>query len=63
MDPQFLSSALANAIGGFAAGLAVAIVCLASRKLCRAIVCSRTSRLPQCPDADRAREEIAGLVG
>src|ERR1700689_4163303 len=62
MDSQFLSSALANAIGGFAAGVSVAIVCLASRKLCRAIVCSRTARLPRCPDADRAREELAGFV-
>ena len=60
MDPQFLSSALANATGGLAAGLAVAIVCLASRKLCRAIVRRRTSMLPKGDDADRAAEELDG---
>lgn len=60
MDPQFLCSALANAIGGFAAGLGVAIVCLASKRLCRAIIRWRISRLPKGDDADRAAEELDG---
>src|SRR6202042_889114 len=62
MDLQFLLSALSNAVGSFAAGLGVVVVCCVSKKLCRAIIRWRTSKFPKGPDARRAQEELQGIV-
>ena len=62
LDPQFPWWILSNAIGSFAAGVAVLIACTASKKLSHAIVKWRTSRLPKGPDAERVREELERMV-
>ena len=55
-DPQFPWWILANAIGGVLAFAA----CAAFRPVSRLIARRRTSKLPKCPDADRAKEELEG---
>src|ERR1019366_4919711 len=62
MDHQFVLSTIANAIGGFVAGIAVALTCVASKTIGRAIVSWTASTLPRCPDTERTREELQGLI-
>lgn len=61
-DPQFVWWIVANAIGSFAATVAMLAVAAGTKSISRAFLRWGTSRFPDGPDTDRAKEELEAMV-